>query len=236
MVFPHSSFRFLPTALSSSSRTRVFSSTARIGSHVGSAPIAYPASVTFDRTAPAAVPTLPGSSSQLFVKGPKGSLAINVPPFVQLSFSPPSSSPTVLSIAVDDTSIKEQRAAWGLTRSLIANAVRGVSEGYDLSLRLVGVGYRAAVEEVPASAATGGGTAQRLNLKLGFAHPVLIELPSDVRASTPSSTTITLSGIDKQRLGEVAARIRRWRVPEPYNGKGIFVGEEQIKRKEVKKK
>ncbi|GAA5994362.1 hypothetical protein JCM5350_004300 [Sporobolomyces pararoseus] len=244
MALSNSTFRFLPTSLSSSSRSRVFSSTSRSASHVGSAPIPYPTSVTFERQSLSSVslsstssPSSSSSSSpsQLFVKGPKGRLAINVPPFVQLSFSPPSSSPTVLSLAVQDTSIKEQRAAWGLTRSLLANAVQGVSEGYNLSLRLVGVGYRAAVEDVVASGG-GGGKIQRLNLKLGFAHPVLIELPTDVQASTPSSTTITLSGIDKQRLGEVAARIRRWRVPEPYNGKGIFVGDEQVKRKEVKKK
>ncbi|GAA5969587.1 hypothetical protein JCM3765_003442 [Sporobolomyces pararoseus] len=242
MALSNATFRFLPTSLSSSSRTRVFSSTSRSTSHVGSAPIPYPTSVTFEQqsisplsSSETSSPSSSSAPSQLFVKGPKGRLAINVPSFVQLSFSPPSSSPTVLSLAVKDTSIKEQRAAWGLTRSLLANAVQGVSEGYNLSLRLVGVGYRAAVEEVVASGG-GGGKVQRLNLKLGFAHPVLIELPADVQASTPSSTTITLSGIDKQRLGEVAARIRRWRIPEPYNGKGIFVGDEQVKRKEVKKK
>ncbi|GAA5916319.1 mitochondrial 54S ribosomal protein uL6m MRPL6 [Sporobolomyces salmoneus] len=241
MTISPSTFRFLPTALSPSSRTRAFHSTSRVGSHVGSAPISYPASVTFEQATPlSGSPSLStSSSSQLFVQGPKGRLAINVPPFVQLSFSDSSTSPTALSLAVQDSSIKEQRAAWGLTRSLVANAVEGVSEGYNLSLRLVGVGYRAAVEEISSSSGEtrgGGGKVQRLNLKLGFAHPVLIELPSDVQASTPSSTTITLSGIDKQRLGEVAARIRRWRVPEPYNGKGIFVGDEQVKRKEVKKK
>ncbi|GAA5889394.1 hypothetical protein JCM16303_005373 [Sporobolomyces ruberrimus] len=236
MSLVQSPFRFLPTTLSSPSRSRTFASTSRIRSHVGSSPIPYPASVTFEQQAIASTESTP--PSRLFVKGPKGRLAINVPPFVRLSFSPPSStsSPSTplaaLSLNVQDAAIKQQRAAWGLTRSLVANAVQGVSDGYDLSLRLVGVGYRAAVEDVTHA----GGKAQRLNLKLGFAHPVLIDLPTDVQASTPSSTSIVLSGIDKQRLGEVAARIRRWRVPEPYNGKGIFVGDEQVKRKEVKKK
>ncbi|GAA6025020.1 hypothetical protein JCM11491_005161 [Sporobolomyces phaffii] len=236
MSVAQSSFRFLPSAHSTSSRVRIRSlaTTASARSHVGSAPIPYPSSVTFETVTPGQAST----SSRLAVQGPKGRLSIEVPPFVRLSFSAPSAAspqatPPTLSLAVDDASIKQQRAAWGLTRSLLANAVRGVSDGYDLSLRLVGVGYRAAVEDV---ASSDGGKTQRLNLKLGFAHPVLIELPQDVRAATPSSTTITLSGIDKQRLGEVAARIRRWRVPEPYNGKGIFVGDEQVRRKEVKKK
>ncbi|GAA5945165.1 mitochondrial 54S ribosomal protein uL6m MRPL6 [Sporobolomyces koalae] len=240
-----SSFRapmrvFAPLAHPSSARA--FSSTSRAASHVGSAPIPYPASVSFEQQsatqlASSSLASSSSSSSRLFVQGPKGRLTVNIPPFVQLAFSDASTpasatAPALLSLAVQDSSIKQQRAAWGLTRSLVANAVRGVSDGYDLSLRLVGVGYRAAVEQVESA----GATAQRLNLKLGFAHPVLIDLPADVHASTPSSTTITLSGIDKQRLGEVAARIRRWRIPEPYNGKGIFVGDEQVKRKEVKKK
>lgn len=221
MAFANSSFRFLPISLSSSSRT--FATSSRTASHVGSAPIPFPSTVTFESLPrpTSSVSSLSSSSTQLSVKGPKGRLEINVPPFVQLNFSSPTSdvptnpnspSPTLLSLAVQDASIKHQRAAWGLTRSLLANAVRGVSDGYDLSLRLVGVGYRAAVEEVASSSAKGG-KGQRLNLKLGFAHPVLINLPADVQAATPSSTTIVLSGIDKQRLGEVAARIRRWRIP-----------------------
>lgn len=224
MALTNTSFRFLPFSLSTSSRT--FATSSRTASHVGSAPIPYPSTVTFESLPPTTSNNSPlssSSSTSLCVKGPKGRLEIIVPPFVRLNFSSPSSTvptnsttPTLLSLAVQDASIKQQRAAWGLTRSLLANAVRGVSDGYDLSLRLVGVGYRAAVEEVARPGAEGG-KGQRLNLKLGFAHPVLIDLPVDVQAATPSSTTIVLSGIDKQRLGEVAARIRRWRIPEPYN-------------------
>ncbi|GAA5820968.1 hypothetical protein JCM10212_001591 [Sporobolomyces blumeae] len=221
--------------------SRSFATTRPTPSHVGSAPIPYPGTVSFvPQPTPAHATGSLGDATSLLVQGPKGRLAINVPPFVHLSYTDaprdgPSSSASasaVVSVRVRDASSKQQRAAWGLTRSLLANAVRGVSEGYTLPLRLVGVGYRAAVEPVPSDA----GPRQRLNLKLGFAHPVLINLPADVQASTPSTTTIELSGIDKQRLGEVAARIRSWRVPEPYNGKGIFVGDEQVKRKEVKKK
>nr|CRX79174.1 hypothetical protein ls5931a1_00001 [Leucosporidium scottii] len=145
-------------------------------------------------------------------------------PFVHLEPLPHATQATPqYSVRVDDPTVKHQRAVWGLTRSLLANAIVGVSAGYSLSLRLVGVGYRAAVEPIPSSPSTSAPSTStsisthRLNLKLGYAHPVLINLPADVTAATPSTTTITLTGIDKQRLGEVAARIRSWRVPEPYN-------------------
>ncbi|BGP43297.1 54S ribosomal protein L6 mitochondrial [Rhodotorula kratochvilovae] len=212
---------------------RTFAVVAPACSHVGSAPIPLPASVSFVPPPPA--PSSSAKPAPARVRGPKGELVIDIAPFVRLEHAPavaPSAHPH-LSVSVEDAAVKHQRAVWGLTRSLLANAVVGVSEGYTLPLRLVGVGYRAAVEDLPAPPA---GPAQRLNLKLGFAHPVLIDLPVDVRATTPSPNSIVLAGIDKQRLGQVAARIRNWRIPEPYNGKGIFVGDEQVRRKEVKKK
>ncbi|GAA5918904.1 hypothetical protein JCM6882_003371 [Rhodosporidiobolus microsporus] len=223
---------------------RSFASCPALASHVGSAPIPLPAAVTF--VPPSAASSPP--SARAVVRGPKGELVVDVAPFVRFAVEGPSTAagqaPSTggmqLSVAVDDATVKHQRAVWGLTRSLLANAVTGVSEGYTLPLRLVGVGYRAAVEPVKPSAAQLDSalppSVQRLNLKLGFAHPVLIDLPTDVKASTPSPTSIVLEGIDKQRLGQVAARIRSWRIPEPYNGKGIFVGDEQVRRKEVKKK
>ncbi|GAA5915478.1 hypothetical protein JCM8208_000728 [Rhodotorula glutinis] len=206
------------------------STSARTRSHVGSAPIPLPSSVDF------IAPERPSHPAR--VRGPKGELAVDIHPFVRLDLDrvapaadgEPASH--LVRVAVDDPAVKHQRAVWGLTRSLVHNAVVGVSEGYTLPLRLVGVGYRAAVEPAPHL----GPARERLNLKLGFAHPVLVDLPPDVAASTPAPTSILLAGIDKQRLGQVAARIRSWRVPEPYNGKGIFVGEEQVRRKEVKKK
>ncbi|BGP19927.1 hypothetical protein JCM10213_002285 [Rhodosporidiobolus nylandii] len=222
---------------------RALSSTAPSHSHVGTAPIPLPSAVTFVPP-PSSSPAAP---SRALVKGPKGELQVDIAPFVRLAVAtspatlaaggasePPSSH---LTVAVADSSLKHQRAVWGLTRSLLANAVVGVSEGYSLPLRLVGVGYRAAVEDGPAASSPGASSSpQRLNLKLGFAHPVYVDLPADVKATTPTPTSIVLHGIDKQRLGEVAARIRSWRIPEPYNGKGIFVGDEQVRRKEVKKK
>ncbi|ORY45439.1 ribosomal protein L6, alpha-beta domain-containing protein [Leucosporidium creatinivorum] len=222
-------------------QARPFSSSPARPSHVGSLPIPCPTSVTLTPTLASTSPA--SKSTRLRVQGPKGELAVDLMPFVHLEPLPQSAQAAPhYSVRVDDPTVKHQRAVWGLTRSLLANAIVGVSTGYSLSLRLVGVGYRAAVEPIPPSptpvspsSATSTST-HRLNLKLGYAHPVLINLPADVVAATPSTTTITLTGIDKQRLGEVAARIRSWRVPEPYNGKGIFVGDEVVRRKEVKKK
>lgn len=248
---------------------RLLSATSPALSHVGSAPIELPSSVHLvapprASTTAASAPSTPASAR---VRGPKGELAVDLAPFVRLDLvDPPADhgpSSRLVRVAVDDAAVKHQRAVWGLTRALLANAVVGVSEGYTLPLRLVGVGYRAAVEPAPHL----GPARYRLNLKLGFAHPVLVDLPPDVAASTPSPTSILLAGIDKQRLGQVAARIRSWRIPEPYNvspsrprplaralalarsrsladslsrrrsqGKGIFVGDEQVRRKEVKKK
>ena len=203
-------------------RVSPFSTSALKCSHVGSLPIPCPPSVTLTTTPPALGDA--SKSSRLRVEGPKGALAVELMPFVRISPQQHSTDRAAqYSVNVDDPTIKHQRAVWGLTRSSLANAIVGVSTGYTLSLRLVGVGYRAAVETVPASPLSIGAVADtaspihRLNLKLGYAHPVLINLPRDVTATTPSTTNIVLAGIDKQRLGEVAARVRSWRVPEPYN-------------------
>jgi large subunit ribosomal protein L6 len=201
---------------------RLFSNNSILRSHIGSLPINFNKNnISLDNQTIA---------NNLIIKGELGQLSIKIHPFVNLIYSDPTATTTTtttttstttsagppsdstLTLSILDPSIKHQRAIWGLTRSLIANAIQGVSNGYSLSLRLVGVGYRATLE--PSTTPT---LTQRLNLKLGYAHPVLIDLPSDVQASTPSTTVIELKGIDKQRLGEVAARIRRWRVPEPYN-------------------
>lgn len=146
---------------------------------------------------------------------------------------------------VADAEDRKQRSIWGLTRTLINNAVVGVSTGYTLDLRLVGVGYRAAVEPIPQALVDlqkkiprnvrppRPGQApfvpppiptSRLNLKLGYAHPVYVDIPEGIQVTTPAPTTISLSGIDKQKLGLLAARIRRWRKPEPYRGKVNYDG------------
>jgi large subunit ribosomal protein L6 len=111
----------------------------------------------------------------------------------------------------------------GTTRSLINNMVTGVSAGFERQLRLVGVGYRAKVQ------------GQTINLTLGFSHPVVYEVPEGVTVETPSQTEILIKGIDKQKVGQVAAEIRGFRPPEPYKGKGVRYTDERIVLKEAKK-
>lgn len=121
-------------------------------------------------------------------------------------------------------SSKASRAMSGTVRSLVSNMVQGVSAGFERKLVLNGVGYRAKAA---------GST---INLTLGFSHPVEYELPAGVTVETPSQTEIVLKGIDKQQVGQVAAEIRAFRPPEPYKGKGVRYADEQVRRKEAKKK
>lgn len=112
----------------------------------------------------------------------------------------------------------------GTMRALLNNLLIGVTDGFEKKLELVGVGYRAQAQ------------GQKLNLTLGFSHPVVYDLPEGIKAETPSQTEIVISGIDKQRVGQVAAEIRAFRPPEPYKGKGVKYSDERIVRKEAKKK
>ena len=121
----------------------------------------------------------------------------------------------------------KDRSAWsmaGTMRALAANMVRGVTDGFEKKLELVGVGYRAKAE------------GSSVNLTLGFSHPVVHQLPDGVTAETPSQTEIIIRGIDKQKVGQTAAEIRAYRPPEPYKGKGVKYADEHIVRKEAKKK
>jgi large subunit ribosomal protein L6 len=131
-----------------------------------------------------------------------------------------------LSVNVVDPTIKEQRSMWGTTRALINNIIIGVTEGYKVPIRLVGVGYRATLED----------NDRKLSLKLGYSHPVEMILPEGVTCSIPQPNRLVLQGSDLQEVKELAAKIQRWRKPEPYNQKGIFIGDETIKKKEGKKK
>lgn len=121
----------------------------------------------------------------------------------------------------------ESAKSWamvGTTRALVQNLVTGVSEGFTKTLEIIGVGYRAQAK------------GQTLNLTLGFSHPVDYQLPEGVSAETPKNTVIVLKSADKQKLGQVAAEIRAFRPPEPYKGKGVRYADEQVRRKEAKKK
>ncbi|CCM01872.1 uncharacterized protein FIBRA_03943 [Fibroporia radiculosa] len=203
---------------------RSFSSSASASaayvSNIGKTPISFPAGVT-----------LTPSSTALCVQGPLGTTSVPLQPYMELSFT----DTNTVALTVADASEKKQRSMWGLTRTLIYNAIVGMTEGFKVPLYLVGVGYRAALEADPRGAGDGR-SGQRLNMKLGFSHPVFVSVPDHIKAEVPLPTKIMLSCTDKHLLGLFAAKVRKWRPPEPYKGKGIFVGEERVRIKTVKKK
>ncbi|HSB70775.1 MAG TPA: 50S ribosomal protein L6 [Candidatus Methylomirabilis sp.] len=147
------------------------------------------------------------------VQGPKGSLNLAVHPGMQVQVK----DRQVLCGRPSDE--KFYKALHGLTRSLIANMVAGVVKGFERKLELVGVGYRASL------------LGQNLSLSLGYSHPVIYPVPQGIRIEVKDQTQITVSGIDKQLVGAVAAKIRSFRPPEPYKGKGVKYAEERIRRK-----
>ncbi len=176
-------------------------------SRIGKAPITVPAGVQV---------TLDGQT--VTVKGPKGQLAWTVADEVLIK-----QEDGALTLALrEDT--QRARAMWGLSRSLVNNMVEGVTTGFERTLELVGVGYRAAMK------------GNNLSLQLGFSHDVDIVPPQGVSFVVPKQTEIKISGIDKQAVGEMAATIRKIRPPEPYKGKGVRYAGEKVRRKEGKKK
>ncbi|WP_066097634.1 50S ribosomal protein L6 [Xanthomonas massiliensis] len=154
-------------------------------------------------------------ADQVSVKGPKGDLSLAKPVGVQVSVD----NGTVNLVPADAA----HDAITGTVRAILANMVHGVSAGFERKLELVGVGYRAAMQ------------GKDLSLSLGFSHPVVFQAPEGITLSTPSQTEILVQGSDKQRVGEVAAKIRGFRPPEPYKGKGVKYSDEVIIRKEAKK-
>jgi large subunit ribosomal protein L6 len=252
------------------------------------------------------------NAKAISVTGPLGTVIVPIQDYVTIHWDKDasSSSPSTpaarsgeenarrLTISVANESDKRQRSVWGLTRALLSNAIEGVQEGHTVTLRLVGVGYRAAVETDPFprpdkfqstfaaigeaissmagpsnqstklgnftsaaqrdfyAALTGAQLAEneassiiasskivaaeandkRLALRLGYSHPIYMPIPRGVSCTTPAPTRIVLKGADKDALGLFASAIRRWRPPEPYKGKGVFVGDETIRIKAVRKK
>lgn len=157
-------------------------------------------------------------ADRISVKGPLGTLAQQLTPNVKVE-----KIENRLEIKVNDDS-RQANAISGTTRALIANMVHGVSRGFERKLTLVGVGYRAQAQ------------GDKLNLTLGFSHPVVHQLPQGVKAETPTQTEIIIKGADKQLVGQVAADVRNYRPPEPYKGKGVRYADERIVLKETKKK
>ncbi len=176
-------------------------------SRIGKKPIAIPSGVTANI-----------GGGKLSVKGPKGELSIMLA--------------SEVSYAVDDGMVsvspignsKTARSFWGMQRTLVQNLMTGVTEGFTKVLEITGVGYRANVQ------------GKMLKLQLGYSHDVDFAIPDGIEIKTPDNTTVEITGIDKQKVGQVAAEIRRWRKPEPYKGKGIRYRGEYIFRKEGKKK
>jgi len=152
------------------------------------------------------------------VKGPKGELSFVATDNVAIAMED-----GAISVAPVDES-KEARSAWGMSRTMIANLVEGVTKGFERRLEISGVGYRAAVQ------------GSNLQLNVGYSHEVQYPIPKGVSITTPKPTEIVVAGADRQRVGQVAAEIRQYRKPEPYKGKGIKYAEETIHRKEGKKK
>ncbi len=157
-------------------------------------------------------------ADRISVKGPLGTLAQQLTPNVKVE-----KIENRLEIKVNDNS-RQANAISGTTRALIANMVHGVSRGFERKLTLVGVGYRAQAQ------------GDKINLTLGFSHPVVHQLPQGVKAETPTQTEIIIKGADKQLVGQVAADVRNYRPPEPYKGKGVRYADERIVLKETKKK
>ncbi len=176
-------------------------------SRIGKKPVPVPQGVTVN---------IDGQT--VIVKGPKGELQTSLV--------------EIVSVALENDAVvvkprnmsKQARSAWGMSRTLVANLMVGVTDGFSKTLQINGVGYRAALQ------------GRGLKLNLGYSHDVVYDIPEGIEVAVPKPTEIIVSGIDKQKVGQVAAEIREWRKPEPYKGKGIKYAAEYIFRKEGKKK
>ena len=174
------------------------------------------------------------ASHAVEVVGPLGQLTLPLPAYLHTQYHEEGNKKVAVSVL--DAQDPHQRAMWGTLRAHLQNSVAGVSEGHVCILRMVGVGYRATIES--SAVLTGQHAAypgqQFVSLKLGYAHPIEMGVPRGVTATTPQATRILLEGCDKQAVADFAAKIREWRKPEPYKGKGIFLNDETIRMKAKK--
>jgi len=176
-------------------------------SRIGKVPVTVPGGVTAT-----------AAEKVLSIKGPKGTLSMSMLDDIDYGIE----DGRIVVKPANET--KRARAFWGMHRTLVQNLVTGVTDGFSKTLEITGVGYRAAVQ------------GKNLRLQLGYSHDVNIDVPADLDVKTPDQTTVIISGNDRQKVGQPAAEIRRWRKPEPYKGKGIKYRGEFIFRKEGKKK
>ncbi|MQT13755.1 50S ribosomal protein L6 [Segnochrobactrum spirostomi] len=176
-------------------------------SRIGKKPVAIPSGITA---------TVDGQT--VSVKGPKGALSFAVHDLVSVE-----NTADGISVQPRDES-KKARSLWGMSRTMVSNLVVGVSKGFERKLDITGVGYKAAVQ------------GKKLNLSLGYSHDVVYDIPEGITIACAKPTEILVSGIDRQKVGQVAAEIREFRGPEPYKGKGVRYSDEFIVRKEGKKK
>jgi len=176
-------------------------------SRIGKKPVPIPSGVTAN---------VEGQTVK--VKGPKGAMQVVLPDDVEIKMDEGA-------VKVDPRNeTKRARAMWGTSRTLVANLVTGVTKGFEKKLEITGVGYRAALQ------------GKNLQISLGYSHEVLYPVPEGITIAAPKPTEIVVTGIDKQKVGQVAAEIRAFRPPEPYKGKGVKYAGEYIFRKEGKKK
>lgn len=171
-------------------------------SRLGIKPIPLPKEVKFSL-----------SDGKVLVEGPKGKLDLKLPPRIRVE------TKDAAVFVKRETNIKTDKALHGLVRALIANMVKGVTEGYTKELEIIGVGFKAQVQ------------GNNLNLQLGFSHPVNVKVPEGIKIETPKQTQIVIRGIDKEKVGKIASEIRAIYPPEPYKGKGIRYAGEYVKKK-----
>ncbi|KZM28469.1 54S ribosomal protein L6 mitochondrial [Ascochyta rabiei] len=208
---------------------RTFTTTAQCGSKIGALPLSVPPGVTFSVIAPkaAAKGARTQSTNMVHVKGPLGELSMEIAPYIAIDQQS-------MTLSIQDATDAKQKAMWGTTRAYLQNHILGVSEGHSAILRFVGVGFRASIEDTATTVEAEFPGQKFVNLKVGYSHPVELCIPKGVTASTPQPTRLLLEGPEKEVVMQFAAKIRKWRVPEPYKGKGIFVNGETIKLKNKK--
>lgn len=215
---------------------RAFSSAPLVRSNIGSAPIFVPKGTHFELTK-RLLDDVTAMRLQLDkkrqgkprihvtqdieVKGPKGLIKLGLADFVKFELS---DDGKVATVSVEDPAAKHERSMWGTSRSLVANAVTGVNEGHLCIVKLVGTGFRATYDD----------TKREISLRVGYSDPRVVAVPEGIHVETPVPHRIILEGCDKQQVKLLAAEIRKFRKPEPYKGKGIFIDNETIRLKQKK--